>query len=177
MMILWMRQKYVKNGIIKSKTLHLQGVYINCQKLMSLLWGKYQLDIVYFGNFVLHMSSHLSTTCKIPPTMKKSLNITSWINGWFSAWTQNGDFSEWKKNIIWQKYLSAHVLRVVHTKIYHNYIIGVMLSFVNGMSEFLEGEVSLVCRKIILIHGRNPGFYYLDLKRFKWGFPEVLMKK
>ena len=25
------------NGIIKSKTLHLQGVYINCQKLMSLL--------------------------------------------------------------------------------------------------------------------------------------------
>ena len=43
----------------------------------------------------------------------------------------------------------------------------VMLSFVNGMSEFLEGEVSLVCRKIILIHGRNPGFYYLDLKRFK----------
>ena len=42
-----------------------------------------------------------------------------------------------------------------------------MLSFVNGMSEFLEGEVSLVCRKIILIHGRNPGFYYLDLKRFK----------
>ena len=42
-----------------------------------------------------------------------------------------------------------------------------MLSFVNGMSEFLEGEVSLVCRKIILIHGQNPGFYYLDLKRFK----------
>ena len=45
--------------------------------------------------------------------------------------------------------------------------IDIMLSFVNGMSEFLEGEVSLVCRKIILIHGRNPGFYYLDLKRFK----------
>ena len=75
----------------------LQGVYINCQKLKSLLRGKYQLNIVHFGNFVLHMSSHLSTTCKIPPTMKKSLNITSWINGWFSAWTQNGDFSEWKK--------------------------------------------------------------------------------
>ena len=27
MMILWMRQKYVKNGIIKSKTLHLH-IYI-----------------------------------------------------------------------------------------------------------------------------------------------------
>ena len=105
--------------------LNIQGVYINCQKLISLLGGKYQLNIVYFGIFVLHMSSHLSTTCKIPPTMKKSLNITSWINGWFSAWTQNGDFSEWKKNIIWHKYLSAHVFRVVHTKIYHNYIKGV----------------------------------------------------
>ena len=33
-------------------------------------------------------------------------------------------------------------------------------SFVKGMSEFLEGEVSLVCRKIILIHGQNPGFCY-----------------
>ena len=42
-----------------------------------------------------------------------------------------------------------------------------MLSFVNGMSEFLEGEVSLVCRKIILIHGQNPGFYYLQVNRFK----------
>ena len=72
---------------------YIQGVYINCQKLMSLLWGKYQLDIVYFGNFVLHMSSHLSTTCEIPPTMKKSLNITSWRNGWFLAWAQNGAFS------------------------------------------------------------------------------------
>ena len=42
----------------------LQGVQINCQKLKSLLRGKYQFNIVYFGNFVLHMSSHLSTTCK-----------------------------------------------------------------------------------------------------------------
>ena len=42
-----------------------------------------------------------------------------------------------------------------------------MLSFVEGMSEFMEGEVSLVCRKIILIHGQNPGFYYLQDKRFK----------
>ena len=50
-----------------------------------------------------------------------------------------------------------------------------MLSFVKGMSEFLEGEVSLVCRKNILIHGQNPGFYYLQDKRFKWGFSDVLM--
>ena len=42
-MILWMRQRYVKNGIIKSKTLHLQGVYINCQKLMSLCEGNINL--------------------------------------------------------------------------------------------------------------------------------------
>ena len=51
----------------------IQGVYINCQKLKSLLRGKYQLNIVYFGKFVLHISSHLSTTCKIPPTMKKKV--------------------------------------------------------------------------------------------------------
>ena len=38
---------------------------------MSLLRGKYQLNIVYFGIFVLHMSSNLITTYKIPPTMKK----------------------------------------------------------------------------------------------------------
>ena len=40
-------------------------------------------------------------------------------------------------------------------------------SFVNGMSEFLEGKVSLICRKIILIHGQGPGFGYLEDKRFK----------
>ena len=40
-------------------------------------------------------------------------------------------------------------------------------SFVEGMSEFLEGEVSLICRKIILIHGQNPGVCYLEIKGFK----------
>ena len=30
-------------------------------------------------------------------------------------------------------------------------------SLLKGMSEFWEGEVSLVCRKIILIHCQNPG--------------------
>ena len=44
---------------------------------------------------------------------------------------------------------------------------GCKASFVEGMSELLEGEVSLVSRKIILIHGQNPGFYYLEDKRFK----------
>ena len=100
----------------------LQGVYINCQKLKSLWRGKYQLNIVYFGNFVPHMYSHSRITCKILPTMKKSLNITSWINGWFSAWTQNGDFSEWKKTLS-DTNICQHMFRVVHTKIYHNYII------------------------------------------------------
>ena len=49
---------------------------------MSLLRGKYQLNIVYFGIFVLHMSSHLSTTCKIPPTMKKKFEnhiLKKWL--------------------------------------------------------------------------------------------------
>ena len=68
-------------------------------------------------------------------------------------------YSSWQPTTLyWEQYAkppSCHVLP------------SIMLSFVNGMSEFLEGEVSLVCRKIILIHGRNPGFYYLDLKRFK----------
>ena len=40
-------------------------------------------------------------------------------------------------------------------------------SFVGGMSEFLEGEVSLICRKINLIHGQGPGVCYLEVKRFK----------
>ena len=31
-------------------------------------------------------------------------------------------------------------------------------SFLKGMSEFWEGEVSVICRKIILIHGQGPGF-------------------
>ena len=44
---------------------------INCHKLIPLLGGKYQLNIVYFGNFVLHMPTHLSITCKITPTMNK----------------------------------------------------------------------------------------------------------
>ena len=41
----------------------IQGVSINCHKLISLLGGKYQLNIVYFGNFVLLMSTHWSITC------------------------------------------------------------------------------------------------------------------
>ena len=41
------------------------------------------------------------------------------------------------------------------------------LSFVKGMTEFLEGEVSVICRKIILIHGQGPGVCYLEVKRFK----------
>ena len=40
-------------------------------------------------------------------------------------------------------------------------------SFVIGMSEFRDGEVSLICRKIILIHGQGPGFGYSEDKRFK----------
>ena len=48
-------------------------------------------------------------------------------------------------------------------------------SFYKGMTEFQEGEVSVICRKIILIHGQGPGFCYLQVKRFKWGFSQVLM--
>ena len=40
-------------------------------------------------------------------------------------------------------------------------------SLLKGMSEFWEGEVSLVCRKIILIHSKGPGFCYLEDNRFK----------
>ena len=40
-------------------------------------------------------------------------------------------------------------------------------SFYKGMTEFQEGEVSVICRKIILIHGQGPGFCYLQVKRFK----------
>ena len=40
-------------------------------------------------------------------------------------------------------------------------------SFLKGMLEFLEGEVSVICRKIILIHGQGPGVCYLEVKRFK----------
>ena len=49
------------------------------------------------------------------------------------------------------------------------------VSFYKGMTEFQEGEVSVICRKIILIHGQGPGFCYLQVKRFKWGFSQVLM--
>ena len=48
-------------------------------------------------------------------------------------------------------------------------------SLYKGMTEFQEGEVSVICRKIILIHGQGPGFCYLQVKRFKWGFSQVLM--
>ena len=51
----------------------------------------------------------------------------------------------------------------------------VNVSFYKGMTEFQEGEVSVICRKIILIHGQSPGFCYLQVKRFKWGFSQVLM--
>ena len=47
--------------------------------------------------------------------------------------------------------------------------------FLKAWQEFLEGEVWLICRKIILIHGQGPGICYLDEKRFKWRFPEVLL--
>ena len=40
-------------------------------------------------------------------------------------------------------------------------------SLLKGMSEFWEGEVSLVCRKIILIHSKGPGFCYFEDNRFK----------
>ena len=40
-------------------------------------------------------------------------------------------------------------------------------SFYKGMTEFQEGEVSVICRKIILIHGQGPGFCYLQVKGFK----------
>ena len=41
------------------------------------------------------------------------------------------------------------------------------VSLYKGMTEFQEGEVSVICRKIILIHGQGPGFCYLQVKRFK----------
>ena len=40
-------------------------------------------------------------------------------------------------------------------------------SLLKGMSEFREGEVSLECRKNILIHSKGPGFCYLEDNRFK----------
>ena len=40
-------------------------------------------------------------------------------------------------------------------------------SFFKGMTEFQEGEVSVICRKIILIHGQGPGFCYFEDNRFK----------
>ena len=46
-------------------------------------------------------------------------------------------------------------------------IIHIKSSFYKGMTEFQEGEVSVICRKIILIHGQGPGFCYLQVKRFK----------
>ena len=47
-----------------------------------------------------------------------------------------------------------------------SYIV-IKASLLKGMSEFREGEVSLVCRKIILIHSKGPGFCYLEDNRFK----------
>ena len=41
------------------------------------------------------------------------------------------------------------------------------VSFLKGMTEFLKGEVSVMCRKIILIHGQGPGICSQDEKRFK----------
>ena len=43
----------------------------------------------------------------------------------------------------------------------------IKVSLLNGMTEFRVGEVFLICRKIILIHGQGPGFCYLQVKRFK----------
>ena len=40
-------------------------------------------------------------------------------------------------------------------------------SLLKGMSEFWVGEVSLVCRKNILIHSKGPGFCYFEDNRFK----------
>ena len=41
------------------------------------------------------------------------------------------------------------------------------VSFLKGMTEFWVGEVFLICRKIILIHGQGPGFWYFEDNRFK----------
>ena len=41
------------------------------------------------------------------------------------------------------------------------------VSFLKGMTEFRVGEVFLICRKIILIHGQGPGFCYFEDNRFK----------
>ena len=41
------------------------------------------------------------------------------------------------------------------------------VSLLKGMTEFRVGEVFLICRKIILIHGQGPGFCYFEDNRFK----------
>ena len=53
--------------------------------------------------------------------------------------------------------LSAPTIKKVYNK----------ASLLKGMSEFREGEVSLVCRKNILIHSKGPGFCYFEDNRFK----------
>ena len=95
---------------------NIQGIAINCQKLILLLGGKYQLNIkiiVYLGNFELQRSSHLSIASKIQPKMKNIENhilkkrlICIICSKWPSFWM--------KIKIIWHKCLSAHVFRVVH---------------------------------------------------------------
>ena len=67
---------------------------------------------------------------------------------------RNGEYKVDRRQIFWRVKLCA---RVISTK----------LSFVKGMTEFLEGEVSVICRKIILIHGHGPGVCYLEVKCFK----------
>ena len=62
---------------------------------------------------------------------------------------------------------SGSILNHLSPLMVHYSIMSSNASFVKGMSEFLEGEVSLICRKIILIHGQNPGVCYLEIKGFK----------
>ena len=60
-----------------------------------------------------------------------------------------------------QKHMVELVLVLVMGGIYNK------ASLLKGMSEFREGEVSLVCRKNILIHSKGPGFCYFEDNRFK----------
>ena len=87
---------------------------ISCHKL-SLLAGKCQLNIVFFGNFVLHMSIHLSITCKIPPTMNKKFGnhiLEKYLI--FSKWLIS-DKQNWK-NSIYLKFAFRHPIW------YNNYV-------------------------------------------------------
>ena len=43
----------------------------------------------------------------------------------------------------------------------------IMLSFLEAQTEFQESEVSLMDRKISLIHGQGAGVPYLEDHRFK----------